>query len=442
MPTAMFSLINMKNITTPLGGICMIDKIEKEYGLITELFSNIGESSDFIGRVKVLLNNKLTYSTSVLQIPNMLDPEVLPYFSLNHISDRSLNRTVEKIGRFFPIIQERYQNFLEKKNLVDKIQNLDWTSASLEGTMTELAAYGYSKDKRPDRRQIAIGLSVGSNTIPVAITIQKGNMNDKKHFEQTYRIVKRVMQKGSLLVFDCGANTIENKVRITDDGYEYLTLRPKHVGTYKKHLDIFNHSAPVTVIVKPKDSEKMPQIFENGEEQPDKELDLETGLGRTYLCVKIKDDHEFKYVYFSKDLFDDQIRKKEKKFTRQIEKGNKLIKKAKAHKAIDTIPSDVGWIGLYPEVQKTLKEIENPYVNGLEGFFILESSVDTTPADALQIYKDRGKAEKFIRDLKEGMELGPIRHWTTDAIIGIVFLSFLAKSVESLTLLSAKIPID
>ncbi|EQD42832.1 transposase, IS4 family protein, partial [mine drainage metagenome] len=158
-----------------------------------------------------------------------------------------------KIGRFFPIIQERYQNFLEKKNLVDKIQNLDWTSASLEGTMTELAAYGYSKDKRPDRRQIAIGLSVGSNTIPVAITIQKGNMNDKKHFEQTYRIVKRVMQKGSLLVFDCGANTIENKVRITDDGYEYLTLRPKHVGTYKKHLDIFNHSAPVTVIIKPKD---------------------------------------------------------------------------------------------------------------------------------------------------------------------------------------------
>ncbi len=58
------------------------------------------------------------------------------------------------------------------------------------------------------------------------------------------------------------------------------------------------------------------------------------------------------------------------------------------------------------------------------------------------IYKDRGKAEKFIRDLKEGIELGPIRHWTTNAIIGIVFLSFLAKSIESLTLFSAKISID
>ena len=57
-------------------------------------------------------------------------------------------------------------------------------------------------------------------------------------------------------------------------------------------------------------------------------------------------------------------------------------------------------------------------------------------------YKGRDKAEKFIRDLKEGIELGPIRHWTTEAIIGIVFLSFLAKSIESLTLISAKISID
>ena len=46
----MFSLIEMKNITTPLGGIASIDKVEKEYGLITELFSNIGESKDFVGR--------------------------------------------------------------------------------------------------------------------------------------------------------------------------------------------------------------------------------------------------------------------------------------------------------------------------------------------------------------------------------------------------------
>ncbi|MCL5413515.1 MAG: hypothetical protein M1569_03890 [Candidatus Marsarchaeota archaeon] len=86
----------MKNITTPLGGIASIDKVEKEYCLITELFSNIGGSKDFVGRVKVHLNNRLTHSVSVLQIPNMIDPEVLQYFGLKGVSDRSLNRTVAK----------------------------------------------------------------------------------------------------------------------------------------------------------------------------------------------------------------------------------------------------------------------------------------------------------------------------------------------------------
>ena len=219
------------------------------------------------------------------------------------------------------------------------------------------------------------------------------------------------------------------KERIAGDGHEYLTLRPKHVGTYKGYLATFNSSTPVQITIKPKAAE--------GEEH-----DIEVGSGREYLCAKIKEDGEFKYVYFSRDLFDDQIRKKEKKFKRQLEKGNVLVKKAKKHKAIETIPSDAGWVGLYPEVQATLKTIENPYINGLEGFFILESSADMDPEQALLTYKDRGKAEKFIRDLKEGIELGPIRHWTTDAIIGIVFLSFLAKSIESLTLLSAKISVD
>ena len=84
---AMFSSISMKNITTPLGGIALIDKVEKEYGLITELFSNIGESKDFVGRVKVHLNNRLTHSVSVLQIPNLIDSEILSYFGLSKISD-------------------------------------------------------------------------------------------------------------------------------------------------------------------------------------------------------------------------------------------------------------------------------------------------------------------------------------------------------------------
>jgi len=43
-------------------------------------------------------------------------------------------------------------------------------------------------------------------------------------------------------------------------------------------------------------------------------------------------------------------------------------------------------------------------VTGLEGFFVPESSVDDEPEKILDAYKNRDMAEKFIRDLKEGLK--------------------------------------
>ncbi|ODS42678.1 MAG: hypothetical protein MSIBF_05090 [Candidatus Altiarchaeales archaeon IMC4] len=90
-------------------------------------------------------------------------------------------------------------------------------------------------------------------------------------------------------------------------------------------------------------------------------------------------------------------------------------------------PSDKGWVELVPHLQKALCELDNPYINGTEGFFILESSVDAEPQKILGLYKERDKAEKFIRALKEGIELRPARHWSKWAIIGIFFVSFLTN---------------
>jgi transposase len=54
------------------------------------------------------------------------------------------------------------------------------------------------------------------------------------------------------------------------------------------------------------------------------------------------------------------------------------------------------------------------------------------------LYKDRGLAENFIRDLKEGAEMHPIRHWSKNAVIGYILIIFLAKFLVNLTLLLAK----
>lgn len=70
----------------------------------------------------------------------------------------------------------------------------------------------------------------------------------------------------------------------------------------------------------------------------------------------------------------------------------------------------------------------------MEGFFILESSVDASPEKILSLYKNRDKAEKFVRSLKEGNELRPLRHFSKWAVIGAVFICFLATALINLTL--------
>jgi transposase len=55
------------------------------------------------------------------------------------------------------------------------------------------------------------------------------------------------------------------------------------------------------------------------------------------------------------------------------------------------------------------------------------------PYEILKLYKERDRAEKLIRDMKEGTELRPIRHWSKLAIIGYLTIVFLTNCIVQLT---------
>ena len=131
------------------------------------------------------------------------------------------------MGDKFEIILELHQKFLIENNLVSKEQFVDFSSSYFEGTKQELGALGYSRDGAPGKKQITFGISTGINDLPTALTIQKGNVQDKKHFDHTFNVAKKVLDKGSILIFDCGANTKKNKEMIRDAEFHYLTLKAK-----------------------------------------------------------------------------------------------------------------------------------------------------------------------------------------------------------------------
>jgi len=401
------------NTTIPLGAIVMLNKVENHFGLFHGLFNDVkGKAKDFIPLTKLLTCNKLTHSVSINQMNNTYPLEFMQQLRMKDVpSNRSMYRTLERIGKSFPLILDRYQQLIKKYKLVDKKQIIDFSSTYFEGTKSELARFGYSRDKLPGKLQITFGISTGLTGIPSAITIQKGNVQDKKHMKLMIKIVSKVLPEGSLLIFDTGANTKKNKQRIRGHKFHYLTLRAKKVGPYKKYITFFNSQLEKGNITH--------RVVNN----------------RRYSCVKKKEGGKISYIYFCPELYLDQIKAKDRKFERQKEKGNKVLKKRKHQ----VLPSEQGWVTLLPSLQKTLTSIENPYITGVEGFFILESSVDKDSWKILKLYKQRDKAEKFFRALKEGIELRPLRHWNKWSVIGIFFISFLANLLINLTHILNKI---
>ena len=59
----------------------------------------------------------------------------------------------------------------------------------------------------------------------------------------------------------------------------------------------------------------------------------------------------------------------------------------------------------------------------------------------LSLYKDKDKVEKLIRNIKEGTELHPIRHWNKWMVVGYILLVFLTNFFISLSLYLAKNPL-
>jgi transposase len=393
------------NTSISIGNIALIDKVDLEFKFFDSIFSSLtGKTKHLKESAKLFVSNRLGKCVSVNKISELYPRETFEYLGFKEIpKDRTLSRDLARIGKNNPFILERYQKLIKKNKLVSNKQFPDWSSTYFEGNKSELGKFGYSRDGKPGKKQITFGISTGINGIPTALTIQKGNVCDKKHFKSTLKTVNKVLEKGSLLVFDCGANTKENKSKILKLEYNYLTLKQKQRGPYKKYIETYKKS--------------LKEIFYV--------IDIK------YKCVKIKEGEEFKYIYFSKKAYKEQRRKKNKKFKKELQKNEILLRKVKKGKIISKYLSNEGEIILKGKLEN--KELENPYITGLEGYFILDTSLDLNPYEILKLYKERDRAEKLIRDMKEGTELRPIRHWSKLAIIGYLTIVFLTNCIVQLT---------
>ena len=187
---------------------CDIFSIQKSKGL------------DLNGLLIELLSYKLTENFSIKEAGKWLNQEeILDILNLERFHERVLYRILELLGRnkeeiLSDILDSLFSVYdFEQTNL-----NLDRTSIVLYGTKSNLGKYGYSRDHRPDKLQITVGISELADpiNIPIGVTVNRGNVLDLEHFSDTYNQVKSILKEGSLIIFDKGANTTDNILSLLD----------------------------------------------------------------------------------------------------------------------------------------------------------------------------------------------------------------------------------
>jgi transposase len=291
---------------------------------------------------------------------------------------------------------------------------MDWTSIVLHGDKSLLGKYGYSRDHRPDKKQITVGISELADpiNIPIGITVEQGNIHDQKHFRKTYHQINGRLKQESLVVFDKGAHSVGNTALIRSDEMHYLTARKLNTSDDKK-IASFWKCAPELI-------------------------DHEAGI----YGLRITKPSSVNYFYFSKKLQKEQLDSKARKVMRQmqearaiqesIDRNKKLPKRFRINNVLVDVTYSLQTKLMKLDEQEAIKLLEEHVITGREGFFCLKSSKNLTLEQALQTYRKKDSIEKIINSLKNEIEIKPLRVWTDASIYGAIIIGFIAQLFISL----------
>jgi len=411
-----YEIVPNENISFPIGTISAVGSLYNILNFPEIIGKHKRNGIDINKLVKALVSYKLSENFSIKKAHEWINrDEVLEIFDLESFSERTLYRVLEAIGdNREEIISDIQDVLFERYNFEHTDINLDWTSIVLHGNEAKLGKYGYSRDHRPDKKQITVGVSELADpiNIPIGLTIEPGNTNDQIHFLKTYSQVAGKLKSDSLVIFDKGANSIKNAAMIRADNMQYITAKKLNKSDDKIIAEFYSYNPEV--------------------------IDTEKGVKG----IKIIKPNSISYLFFSKKLQTEQLESRARKVLRQIkeakviqesiDKHKKLPKRFRINNFLIEVDYSIQTKLVDLSEDDAVKLLEEKIITGREGFFCLKSSKNLTLSEALLTYRKKDSIEKIFHSLKNEIEIKPLRVWTDKSIYGALIIGFIAQLFVSL----------
>ena len=299
----------------------------------------------------------------------------------------------------------------------------DLTSSYVEGQAEKnpMLERGYSRDHRPDCKQLVIALIVNAEGFPLSYETFDGNRADVTTLEAVMRMVERKYGRARRVwVFDRGIVSEENLASLRRRGGQYL------VGTPRSKL---------------KAVEK--ELLEGGWVRVRDEVEaklvplLPSGTETYVLCRSMARREKEKAI---RRRFSGRIERALKSLTQRVEQGQ-LKDRSKIERRLGKIQArhpqvaDLYKIGLTEHagrlaVEWELREERRAWREAHEGAYLLRTNLEGESAEELWTkYIQLTEAEAVFRALKSELSIRPLFHQLEPRVKAHILVAFLGYAL-------------
>ena len=321
-------------------------------------------------------------------------------------------------------LHERYQSWF---GVEFEFLLYDVTSTYFEGQAegNKKAARGYSRDRRPDCKQVNIGLVVTPEGLPMGYEVFAGNTADVTTVEEIVEVMEQKYgQPKRIWVMDRGMVSEENIEFLRARGARYL------VGTPKSQLKAFEA-----------------QLLEDKEwaqVQPGVEAKLvahpDGAEGEQYVLCRSSARRE-------KELA--MLERQRERLRAQLDKTHATLQRRPAKDA-GKIERRIGrWLGRFPAAERLLEVVVERDASGracglkiteceerttwaqhAHGAYLLRTNcTEQDPAQLWRWYIQLAQAEDAFRISKSDLSLHPLFHQKTERVEAHILVCFLSLAL-------------
>jgi transposase len=349
---------------------------------------------------------------------------------LSELSDESLYRNLDRLHpnrhRIESELAEREKSLF---NLDDTYYLYDLTSTYFEGQCLKnpKAQRGYSRDQRPDCKQVVVGLVLDRDGFPKAHEVFEGNRQDRASLEEMLSQLEKRSDRcgGATVIVDRGMSSEDNLAQIRARGHHYLVASRQ--SERQAWFDELEQEADWHELIRqpsPRNpSQKKSRVWIKRAETAEHlyVLCLSEGRKAKDQAIRLKQE---------KRLLADLARLRRRITTGRLQRADKVYEALGRLK--ERYPRVARyWRMEYDEAKQALDWQEDPEKKQralrLDGTYLLKTDrKDLTAEEAWRLYILLTRVEDAFRDMKSPLSERPIFHQLQHRVETHIFLCVLA----------------